>query len=288
MKRVNMLGKRFGKLIVVNEGYVPEKTKKKRPYWKCICDCGKEVNIKADYLRSGDVHSCGCFRKERLEINLLNQKFGKLKVTGKAKKRGVSSSVFWKCMCDCGREHIVSSQHLREGSVKSCGCLYQRTENEELERAKDIFFKHIDKNNECWEWEGAKIKGYGVLWFGKRTFKAHRFSYLIHKGKIQAGKFICHTCDNKACVNPDHLYQGTAKDNAKDAIERNRLCCGENNYNAKLSKEQVMKIIKSKAKGVDLALEYSVDKNTICAIRKRKSWKHLEDASGGTYSRISQ
>jgi hypothetical protein len=77
----------------------------------------------------------------------------------------------------------------------------------------------------CHEWTGAKkANGYGE--FYSRSLGrvlAHRFSWLIHRGKIPAGLMVLHKCHNRGCVNPDHLYIGTARDNALDAIKAGRM-----------------------------------------------------------------
>lgn len=79
----------------------------------------------------------------------------------------------------------------------------------------------------CWEWVGAKNwGGYGLLWGGlskPRTLLAHRFSYEIHKGHIDAGLDMMHSCDNPGCVNPDHLTPGTTLDNILDCKSKGRM-----------------------------------------------------------------
>lgn len=86
------------------------------------------------------------------------------------------------------------------------------------------FFTSIKEVNGCWEWQGSLTKsGYGRFAFKSRTYRAHRFSYIIHKGDIKDKNIICHTCDNPKCVNPDHLWQGTIKQNTHDMIEKGRL-----------------------------------------------------------------
>lgn len=75
----------------------------------------------------------------------------------------------------------------------------------------------------CWDWNGpvAPNPGYPKLGIGKRgKIYAHRLSYLIHHGAIPDGKHVCHTCDNKRCSNPAHLFLGTNLDNARDAREK--------------------------------------------------------------------
>jgi hypothetical protein len=77
----------------------------------------------------------------------------------------------------------------------------------------------------CWLWTGfVKDNGYGQ--FGRGAFDgvyAHRFSYELHAGPVPAGLFVLHRCDVRNCVNPDHLFVGTAKDNADDRDAKGRL-----------------------------------------------------------------
>ena len=79
----------------------------------------------------------------------------------------------------------------------------------------------------CWEWQGAKSPhGYGLYSFrwksgGRQTFLAHIFSYQIHFGGTNK-LMVCHKCDNPPCVNPDHLFLGTASDNIQDSIRKGR------------------------------------------------------------------
>ena len=84
------------------------------------------------------------------------------------------------------------------------------------------FWAKVDKKseNECWKWNASKNnKGYGQFGVNKIAKSTHRISYIIHKGEIPKGLMICHTCNNPPCVNPNHLYAGTGKDNAQQAVK---------------------------------------------------------------------
>lgn len=92
---------------------------------------------------------------------------------------------------------------------------------EKLWIAAARFWTRVDKrtSDECWEWTGAKMTaGYGELSFLGRKLGAHRFSFLLHNGDLLPGKVVCHLCNNRACVNPGHLYQGSYRDNWEDCV----------------------------------------------------------------------
>ena len=89
----------------------------------------------------------------------------------------------------------------------------------------DRFWAKVNKNgpNGCWVWTGWTMEGYGRLTDSEegKEVGAHRFSYKIHKGD-PTGLNVCHTCDNTVCVNPDHLFLGTQRDNVKDMVNKQR------------------------------------------------------------------
>ncbi len=267
MKMIDLTGKKIGRLLVLGR----EICSKSRAYWKCLCDCGKEKVIFGNYLRNGDTSSCGCLRKDKMTYDLTGKVFGKLTAINSVGKKGKSNCIRWNCRCECGNYHEVSSNNLMVGGVKSCGCYFDKSDLQLLEEAKKRFFANVDKSKDCWTWLGLTIRGYGVMFF-KKQIKAHRFSYMIFNGKLNPKKYICHTCDNKLCVNPDHLYEGTAKENSQDALKRNLIRTGEKSHFAKLKKEDVLNIINSHEKGVNLAKHYGISENHISRICNRKSW----------------
>lgn len=75
----------------------------------------------------------------------------------------------------------------------------------------------------CWLWEGALAGKYGVIVQDGKNLSAHRYSWELHNGDIPNGLWVLHKCDTPSCVNPDHLFLGTAKDNMQDALRKGRL-----------------------------------------------------------------
>lgn len=86
-----------------------------------------------------------------------------------------------------------------------------------------VLARHVNvSSRDCWEWTGALSRGYGqITYFGKH-FTAHRFALSVLREPIKPGAWVLHHCDNRLCINPDHLYQGTPIDNRRDMLERNR------------------------------------------------------------------
>lgn len=126
-KFIDLTGQRFGRLVVVKrvENYVsPQGTEFAK--FLCKCDCGNTVVTKSNTLRSNEIKSCGCLKKEMLEkrnfIDLTGMRFGKLVVIEKTAKNKYDRRR-WTCKCDCGNSVDVDSLNLKSGATKSCGCL---------------------------------------------------------------------------------------------------------------------------------------------------------------------
>ncbi len=144
------------------------------------------------------------------------------------------------------------------------------------------FFKKVKKTDTCWIWLGAKSNGYGVFRANKIKYLAHRFIYQI-TNNYSFSKFdlVCHSCDNPSCVNPDHLFIGTQKDNVRDCIKKGRFKnIGETNCNAKLKDVDVLsikKLIKTGFKDKYISDLFSVKHQTINSIRHKKTWNHISE-----------
>lgn len=132
--------------------------------------------------------------------------------------------------------------------------------------------------NGCWIWTGrGSHQGYGRVHVDGRDMKAHRVSYLLGCGEIPSGLVICHKCDVRLCVNPDHLFLGTHGDNVADTVAKNRQPCGESHGLSKLTSKQVEEIRRIYLAGgisqLKLAEDYSVSRSRISFIVTGKHWK---------------
>lgn len=89
---------------------------------------------------------------------------------------------------------------------------------------EERFFQKVNKTESCWLWTGAlNSRGYGSFRFNGKSESAHRYSFRYFNGEIQPGMIICHKCDVPACVNPQHLWEGTHLDNNQDCIAKGRF-----------------------------------------------------------------
>lgn len=183
----------------------------------------------------------------------------------------------------CGQPLCLRPEHLQAA-----------TRSEVASRFKsrgERFWAKVEKGSACWLWTGAvNTSGYGVMgdYRGWREL-AHRYSYQIHIGPIRVGHYVCHRCDVRACVHPDHLFEGTPKENNLDALKKGRNLSwlgGENHPAARFTELQAREILrraKAGEKQVDLAVEFGVSSTTISSLVRGLRWRclHSEERPWG-------
>lgn len=136
--------------------------------------------------------------------------------------------------------------------------------------------KHRERD--CWIWKSTRHgKGYGhfsLTGQGGSIAKAHRVAYEIVHGPIPAGMYVCHRCDNPACVNPHHLWLGTNDDNLKDRQNKERQARGERSGRTLMTSEAVREIRLSPPDDIGWARRLGVSKSTVRCARIGRSWRH--------------
>jgi hypothetical protein len=155
------------------------------------------------------------------------------------------------------------------------------------------FWFHVDRSggeDACWIWTGyvKQRTGYGAIWLNGRELKVHRVAYFLEHGRIDESLMVLHKCDVRLCVNPKHLYQGTAKDNGEDTSRRGhvRKMYGETNGKAKLTLQTVKAIkrmLADKASGrchlrqYEIADYFGVSQATVSYLKNGGRWDFLAD-----------
>lgn len=139
--------------------------------------------------------------------------------------------------------------------------------------------KHTAKGPGCWIWTGSRsTRGYGRVRDPelRRNIQAHRAAWESVNGPIPPGRFVCHRCDIRACVRPDHLFLGTARENTWDAMEKGRLAIGLRNRGAKLTPVTAEEIRRLYALGWaqrPIAAEFGVAQSTVHDVLVGHSWR---------------
>lgn len=217
---------------------------------------------------------------------MLGRRFGKLVVVAYSDTR--SGAARWKCVCDCGNEHVVFAQMLKRGTTH-CGC-----ERYSKRSVADRFWEKVERRgpDECWEWIGARSAGkfnYGRFGFSTSrpcasTRNAHTVAWELDRGrKLPRGKVVRHRCDNPPCCNPKHLVMGTQKQNVADMIRRGRQAKGAikrgSAHGMSILTESIVLAMRAEyaagATAKSLAEKYGVGHATAAQAISRYTWRHI-------------
>lgn len=170
----------------------------------------------------------------------------------------------------------------RESTSKVCGLACNGPHAaKKIRNTEDDFESYVSKKDGgCWEWQGPIIwNGYGKFHFSRSRMLAHRYAYLRFKGEIPEGNVVCHSCDNRKCVNPDHLWTGTQADNLRDMWEKGRGDAGVKVHSeahplSKITREVALAIRADQRVAREVAADYGVSKSLVLGIKKGTHWKY--------------
>lgn len=191
-----------------------------------------------------------------------------------------------KCICSKCRnlyEPTAAQAATRNRRCQDCYNAYRRAYRRGERAKRPSLSERLEKFSipvaecGCHIWLGQLSDGgYGRL-RGRSKQLAHRASFKLAKGPIPQGFVVCHTCDIRCCINPDHLFLGTLADNMQDMVRkgRKRTFCGEQNYSAKLTSEKVNLIRSSDLTCTALAKHLSVSISQVARVRNGESWRHV-------------
>lgn len=191
----------------------------------------------------------------------------------------------WK---NCSRPYHANDLCLMHGGRRLRGTDMDRPYRGDI-TVTDRLWAKVEKlpGDGCWEWQAAGDgRGYGHMRINQRSEKAYRVSFALVNGPIPKGMEVCHACDNKKCVRPDHLFLGTHHENMLDAKAKGIMHPGSRNGMAKLGDAQVLDLLERATQGVRLRVEaerLGVSKECVRDIIYGRRWGHLRKPRFGAH-----
>jgi len=220
----------------------------------CNCELNDETAAKA-YSKSGKYRAI-C-RKCRSKNVMRYQKIDHVA----AKRRKYAT------------DYLRKTGKVKEYPCEFCGSLCYKKYTRAFCSDKCRFLSWVEKTDYCWIWKGGRNRLYGKTNHGSKIISSHRLSYILFNGPIENEKlFVCHSCDNRICVNPAHLWLGTHQDNMLDMVEKDRS-------HRKLTPEDVYNIRNLYEKGYSnqyLCGKFDLKPGTVSNIVARRIWKYID------------
>lgn len=151
-----------------------------------------------------------------------------------------------------------------------------------IENKYTKFLKLVDVKGfdatQCWPWVGAgKGNGYGGLTVDRSSVSAHRRSYELFCGEIPHGMDVCHTCDNRWCVNPDHLFLGTRKENMADCKSKGRTAGGTRKHLTEIQVQEIKRRLNAGVSARWVSVSMDVNYHTVTAIKRGDSYVRISE-----------
>lgn len=220
-------------------------------------DCGTEISIVNSVVRKG-----GCWKKNCRKCESKRH----VEWSSKNRDKRRRSSIKYARKMGIGLPH----------PCETCGSLCKKKSAKAFCSEICRFMSHLEKTDSCWFWKGKISKsGYGV--FNSKD-AAHRTAYRLFNGEIPLTMNVCHSCDVKSCVNPEHLWIGSTKENMQDMVIKDRNPRGEEVHCSKLKNKdisEIRKLFKNNYTQSKIARLYGVTQSNIYYIVRNLSWTHI-------------
>lgn len=157
--------------------------------------------------------------------------------------------------------------------------------------AEERFWTKVDRSegpDACWVWtKSCQPSGYGQTWIDGKVVTAHRAAWIFVNGLISSGMLVCHTCDNRKCCNPSHLFLGTYSDNNRDMFRKGRGVNPPQHFGENAARpisidtyQQVLDMLSSRSARA-IARTLQIGKTTVLRIKKGKHWRQLQQQRTG-------